>query len=83
MLLVTLLITVAAGWAAIGWLGFDTNILELLPEDAESVRYQRLMAMESDLSPMFNIVAAEDLETLREAFLAPLRDGAVGGEDRS
>jgi len=66
VLLVTLLITVAAGWAAIGWLGFDTNILELLPEDAESVRYQRLMAMESDLSPMFNIVAAEDLETLRE-----------------
>jgi len=51
------------GWVATG-LTFDSNILELLPRDAESVRYQRRVALESDLSPVFNLVVAEDFQEL-------------------
>jgi predicted RND superfamily exporter protein len=56
-------ITGLLGWVAAG-LTFDSNILELLPRDAESVRYQRRVALESDLSPVFNLVVAEDFEEL-------------------
>jgi hopanoid biosynthesis associated RND transporter like protein HpnN len=58
-----LMITAAAAWAATG-LSFSTNILKLLPRDAESVRYQERMLMESDLAPFYNIVVANDLAGL-------------------
>jgi predicted RND superfamily exporter protein len=57
------ILTALMVWAALG-LDFNTNILDLLPRSAESLRYQRKMVMESDLSPLFNIVVAEDLEEL-------------------
>lgn len=56
-------VTGCLGWVATG-LTFDSNILELLPRDAESVRYQRRVALESDLSPVFNLVVAEDFREL-------------------
>jgi len=61
--LVAFALTAAAGWA-IPSLEFDTNIIDLLPRNAESVEYQRRMVMDSDLSPLFTIVVAEDLEQL-------------------
>ncbi len=45
---------------------FDTDLLELLPAEAESVRYQKRLVRESTLSPLFNVAAVEDLEALRE-----------------
>jgi predicted RND superfamily exporter protein len=57
-------ITGLLAWAATG-LSFDSNILELLPRNAESLRYQRRVALESDLSPVFNLVVADDLRELR------------------
>lgn len=62
--LAALAVTLLAGWLALG-VKFNTNIFDLLPRDAESLRYQRKMAMESDLSPLFSIVVADDLESLR------------------
>jgi hypothetical protein len=59
-----LVLTALLGWAATG-LTFNSNILELLPRDSESLRYQRRVALESDLSPVFNLVVAEDLDELR------------------
>jgi hopanoid biosynthesis associated RND transporter like protein HpnN len=55
--------TVLLGWVAAG-LEFNTNILELLPRNAESVRYQHRMTFDSDLSPVFNVVVADDLRQL-------------------
>jgi len=63
-------LTIALAWAATG-VGFDTNIVELLPRDAESVRYLERMMTGSDLSPNFNIAVADDLASLRR-----LRDAA-------
>ena len=60
---VAVLITIAAAWAA-GGLQFSTNILRLLPQSAESVRYQNRMMMESELAPFYNIVVAADVEGL-------------------
>lgn len=62
--LVALALTAGMAWAAAGLGGVNTNILDLLPRNAESARYQHKMMMESDLSPQFNIVVADDLETL-------------------
>jgi hypothetical protein len=53
------------GWAATG-IGFNSNLLDLLPEDAESLQYQRRMIMESRFSPLAGIVTADDLEALEE-----------------
>lgn len=61
---VALALTAGLAWAARD-LKFDTNILDLLPRNAESLRYQRRMVNDSDLSPAFNIVLADDLEALR------------------
>jgi hypothetical protein len=63
-IVVALLLTALLGWAATG-LTFNSNILELLPRNSESLRYQRRVALESDLSPVFNLVVAEDLGELR------------------
>lgn len=65
VMLAAVLVTAVAGWAASG-LTFNTNILELLPSKAESVRYQNRMLMQSDLAPFYNIVVAEDLAGLNE-----------------
>lgn len=45
---------------------FDTDLLGLLPRNAESVRYQERMIRESDLTPNFNVVVADDVAGLRE-----------------
>jgi len=58
-----LVLTGLLGWAAWG-VGFDTNILDLLPENAESLRYQRRMMLEADFSAVFNVVVADDLQQL-------------------
>ena len=57
------LVTAVAAWGASG-LSFSTNILLLLPHNAESVRYQNRMMMESELAPFYNIVVARDVEGL-------------------
>ncbi len=59
-----LALTVLAGWAARD-IGFNINMLDLLPADAESLRYQRRMIMQSDLSPFFNVVTARDMDELQ------------------
>ncbi len=60
-----LLLTAALGWAAAG-VSFDTNILNLLPRNAESIRYQNRMILDSDLTPFFNVVVADDVGALRD-----------------
>ena len=62
--LVALVVTVVLAWSA-RQVSFDTNLLNLLPEDAESLRYQRRMVLDSDLSPNFNVAWAGDMEELR------------------
>jgi hopanoid biosynthesis associated RND transporter like protein HpnN len=59
-------LTVAAGAAAWDRIGFNTNILELLPETSESVRSLQRMTVDSDLSPFFNMVVARDIGELAE-----------------
>jgi predicted RND superfamily exporter protein len=63
-------------WASLG-LEFNTNILDLLPRSAESLRYQRKMVMESELSPLFNIVVAEDLDGLSAMRTAALEEASI------
>jgi predicted RND superfamily exporter protein len=63
--LAALLATAALGWTARD-IGFDTNIMDLLPRNAESVEYQQRMLMESDFSPVFCVVSASGLDELRE-----------------
>ncbi len=58
-----LVLTAICAWSATG-MRFNTNILDLLPREAESLRYQRKMILESDLSPVFNLVVAEDVVDL-------------------
>ncbi len=60
---VAVVVTAVAAWGASG-LSFSTNILQLLPHNAESVRYQNRMMMESELAPFYNIVVAKDVEGL-------------------
>lgn len=63
VMVVAVIVTAVAAWGASG-LSFSTNILQLLPRNAESVRYQNRMMMESDLAPFYNIVVAKDVEGL-------------------
>lgn len=69
-------LTAAAASSAVR-LGFDSNILDLLPADAESVRYQKKMALESDLSPVFNLVVADDAAELDEMRKRAEREPAI------
>ncbi len=69
-------LTGLAAWGALG-LSFSTNILELLPQNAESVRYQNRMMMESDLAPFYNIVVAGDVETLHSMAQAAEAESSV------
>ncbi len=59
------LLTVGLGLAA-SRTEFETNFFKLLPQNADSIRYQEKLAFESDLSPLFNLVAVDDLAELRE-----------------
>ncbi len=63
--LAALTVTALALWS-VGRVGFDTNILKLLPANSESLRYLRRMIEQTDFSPMFNMVATGDLAQLRE-----------------
>ena len=63
--LAAIALTALAGWAARD-IGFNINMLDLLPDDAESLQYQRRMVLESDLSPFFNMATAADLESLKK-----------------
>jgi hopanoid biosynthesis associated RND transporter like protein HpnN len=63
--LLALALTALAAWSALD-LRFDTNIFDLLPRNSEALRYQHKMVLESDLSPLFSTVVADDLESLRE-----------------
>ncbi len=58
-----LALTALSAWAASG-IRFNTNLLDLLPDSAESLRYMRRMTEGSDLSPVFNMVVADDLGEL-------------------
>lgn len=62
--IVALVVTAFLGWSARD-IAFDINVLKLLPSDAESIRSQNRMVMESNLSPAFNVVVADDIEGLR------------------
>jgi len=62
--IVALLLTAALAVGARG-VQFNQNILEMLPRDAESVKQQERMILESNLSPAFTIAVADDLDTLR------------------
>jgi predicted RND superfamily exporter protein len=57
-------LTAVCIWSAWG-IRFNTNILDLLPREAESVQFQREMISRSDLSPLANMVVADDLDELR------------------
>ncbi len=71
---VALVITAAALWAAFG-IRFDTNILKLVPEGLESVRYQEKMMYLSEFSPVFSVVAVDSM-----AELEAIRNRAEGME---
>ena len=75
-----LLLTAVAGWAASG-IGFDTDILALLPRDAESLRLQRVMVLESDLTPLYNIVVAENVDELHSMRRAALDEPTIARFD--
>ena len=59
-------LTLAAAWSAYDGLSFSTDIVDLLPRNAESVKYQMRMVRDSDLSPLYNVVAVTDLQALAE-----------------
>ncbi|MBI3450191.1 MAG: MMPL family transporter [Acidobacteria bacterium] len=63
--ILSLALTAVLGWEALG-VGFDPNILALLPRNSESVRYQNRMILESNLSPNFTVVVAPDIAALRD-----------------
>jgi hopanoid biosynthesis associated RND transporter like protein HpnN len=75
-----LFLTAALGWAATG-VRIDTNIVKLLPRDAESVRHLERMIAESDLSPNFSIAVAGDLEALRALEERAAAEGAIARYD--
>ena len=60
---VAVALTVWFGWLATG-IGFNSNLLDLLPEDSEALAHQRTMIDESDMSPIAGMVLAESLEEL-------------------
>lgn len=78
--LAALALTAVAGWAARD-IGFNINMLDLLPADAESLRYQRRMLLQSDLSPFFNVVTARDMKELRRLQEAAAAEPAIGRFD--
>jgi predicted RND superfamily exporter protein len=54
-------------------IGFNNNILDMLPANSDALRAIRQMTEGSDLSPVFNMVVADDVEQLHA-----LRDRAAG-----
>lgn len=75
---VAILLTAVAGWAAVG-IRFDMNILELLPGEVESVRYQKRMIFDSEFSPVFNMVLVEDLDVLVGFAEQAVREPTIAG----
>ena len=59
-----LVITALLGWAARG-IGFNANLLDLLPKNSEATEYQRRLVMESDLSPVSAMAVSESFDELR------------------
>jgi predicted RND superfamily exporter protein len=57
-------ITGLLGWAARG-IGFNANLLDLLPKNSEALEYQRRLVMESDMSPVSAMAVAESFDDLR------------------
>jgi len=76
----TLALTAALGWEALG-VGFDPDILALLPRNSESVRYQNRMIRESNLSPNFTVVVATDVAGLRDIRDRAAADKAIDRVD--
>lgn len=77
-------LTVALAFAVTLLLGYqalritvDTDILELLPADAESVAFQKRLAATSDVTPLFNLVRAGDLAELRALARAAADEPAI------
>ena len=60
-----LIVTALLGWIATG-VGFNRNLLELLPSNSEAVTHQRIMVEETDMSPVAGMVLADSLDELRE-----------------
>lgn len=68
---VALVVTAAMAWFAWG-IGFDNNLLELMPRNSEALLAQQRMIQDSDLSPVAGTLAVDDLDELRA-----LRDRAA------
>jgi predicted RND superfamily exporter protein len=60
----SLVITALLGWAARG-IGFNANLLDLLPKNSEALEYQRHLVMESDLSPVSAMAVTDSFDELR------------------
>lgn len=58
-------VTAVMAWAAWG-IGFDNNLLKLMPRNSEALAAQQRMIQDSDLSPVAGTVAVDDLDALRE-----------------
>jgi len=74
------LLTLGAAWAATHQ-HVDTNIMDLLPRNAESLRYQHKMVMASDLSPLFNLVVADDIDEMKAMRERALEESSVARFD--
>jgi predicted RND superfamily exporter protein len=62
---IALLLTAALAWMATG-IGFNSNLLDLLPAESEALTHQRIMVDRSDMSPIAGLVLADDLDELVE-----------------
>jgi predicted RND superfamily exporter protein len=60
----SLVITALLGWAARG-IGFNANLLDLLPRNSEALEYQRRLVMESDMSPVAAMAVSDSFDELR------------------
>jgi len=64
--------------ALLGPAPFDSDYLDLQPRGSEAVRLERAMVARSDLSPMFAVFVADDLERVKELTWALADDETVG-----
>jgi len=77
---VALALSALSAWS-VGRVGFNTNILDLLPANSESLHYLLRMTADSDFSPVFNLVATKDLDELREMRERAAREPAISRFD--
>jgi len=59
-----LILTALLGWIATG-VGFNRNLLDLMPSRSEALAHQRIMVEQTDMSPVAGMVLADDLDELR------------------